>query len=154
MSMFMPIASSFARMVGLLESTFAHSPVERSDTTRGTMFLCLPANPAPSAMAHHSRIGFCRPLSRAYAGSLLVCVTATSRWSTLAAALTDGLPAVEAACAEALAGGVHSADVILNVLARQRDPGPPITIVPPPAFALQHAPVADCSRYDRLRSSN
>ena len=72
----------------------------------------------------------------------------------LAAALTDGLPAVEAACAEALAGGVHSADVILNVLARQRDPGPPITIVPPPAFALQHAPVADCSRYDRLRSSN
>jgi transposase len=32
----------------------------------------------------------------------------------LSAVLTDGLAAVEAACAEALAGGVHSADVVLN----------------------------------------
>jgi transposase len=40
----------------------------------------------------------------------------------LSAALTDGLAAVEAACAEALAGGVHSADIILNILARRRDP--------------------------------
>lgn len=38
--------------------------------------------------------------------------------------LTDGLPASEAACAEALNEGVHSADVILNILARRRDPGP------------------------------
>ena len=38
----------------------------------------------------------------------------------LTAVLIDGLPAVEAACAEALAEGVHSADVILNILARQR----------------------------------
>ena len=42
----------------------------------------------------------------------------------LTAVLTDGLPAVEAACAEAIAHGVHSADVVLNILARQRDPGP------------------------------
>jgi DNA replication protein DnaC/transposase len=41
----------------------------------------------------------------------------------LNAVLTDGLPAVEAACAEAIAHGVHSADVVLNILARQRDPG-------------------------------
>jgi hypothetical protein len=34
--------------------------------------------------------------------------------------LTDGLPAVEAACAEAFANGVHSADVVLNILARRR----------------------------------
>ena len=40
----------------------------------------------------------------------------------LTAVLADGLPAVEAACAEAIALGVHSADVVLNVLARQRDP--------------------------------
>ena len=40
----------------------------------------------------------------------------------LAAVLTDGLPAVEAACAQALSEGVHSADVVLNILARQRDP--------------------------------
>ena len=43
----------------------------------------------------------------------------------LSAVLTDGLTAVEAACAEALGEGVHSADVILNILARRRDPGPP-----------------------------
>ena len=42
--------------------------------------------------------------------------------------LTNGLPAVEAACAEAIAHSVHSAYVVLNVLARQRDPGPPVTI--------------------------
>ncbi len=37
----------------------------------------------------------------------------------LAAVLTDGLPAVEAACAEAITEGVHCADVILNILARR-----------------------------------
>ena len=55
----------------------------------------------------------------------------------LGAVLSDGLPAVEAACAEALKEGVHSADPqplssdqwrtmasILNILARRRDPGP------------------------------
>ena len=40
----------------------------------------------------------------------------------LAAVLTDGLPAVEAACGQALAEGVHSADVVLNILARRREP--------------------------------
>jgi len=39
----------------------------------------------------------------------------------LAAVLTDGLPAVEAACAQALAEGIHSADFILNILARRRE---------------------------------
>ena len=38
----------------------------------------------------------------------------------LAAVLTDGLPAVEAACLQALSEGVHSADVVINILARQR----------------------------------
>ena len=69
----------------------------------------------------------------------------------LSAVLSDGLAAVEAACAEALAGGVHSADVVLNILARRRDAGPPATIVTPEALSLRHAPVADCARYDRLR---
>ena len=58
----------------------------------------------------------------------------------LTAVLTDGLPAVEAACAEAIAHGVHSADVVLNILARQRDPGPPATILTPAALTLRHAP--------------
>ena len=69
----------------------------------------------------------------------------------LAAVLTDGLPAVEAACAEAIAHGVHSADVVLNILARRRDPGPPVTILTPAALTLRHAPIADCARYDNLR---
>jgi len=72
----------------------------------------------------------------------------------LAAVLTDGLAAVEAACREALGQGVHSADVILNILARQRDPGPALTILTPDALRLRHAPAADCSRYDRLRRAS
>jgi len=69
----------------------------------------------------------------------------------LAAVLSDGLTAVEAACAEALARGIHSADVVLNILARQRDPTLPPTILTPAALSLRHAPVADCARYDDLR---
>jgi hypothetical protein len=69
----------------------------------------------------------------------------------LAVVLTDGLPAVEAACAQALSEGVHSADVVLNILARQRDPGPAPTILTPDALKLRHAPLADCARYDQLR---
>src|SRR5271168_2877595 len=72
----------------------------------------------------------------------------------LTAVLTDGLPAVEAACAEAIAHGVHSADVVLNILARHRDPGPPATILTPAALTLRHAPIADCARYDNLRRTN
>jgi hypothetical protein len=69
----------------------------------------------------------------------------------LAAVLADGLTRVEAACGEALDQGVHSADVVLNILARQRDPGPAVSILTPEALRLRHAPVADCARYDRLR---
>ncbi len=72
----------------------------------------------------------------------------------LTAVITDGLPAVEAACAEATAQGVHSADVVLNILARQRNPDPPATIVTPAALTLRHTPVADCARYDNLRRIN
>ena len=53
----------------------------------------------------------------------------------LNAVLTDGLPAVEAACAEALGHGVHSDDVVLNILTRQREPSAPLTIATPEAWA-------------------
>jgi transposase len=69
----------------------------------------------------------------------------------LSAVLSDGLAAVETACAEALAAGVHSADVILNILARRRDPAPSVTILAPEALQLRQAPLSDCARYDRLR---
>jgi len=69
----------------------------------------------------------------------------------LSAVLTDGLGPVEAACAEALKSGVHSSDVILNILARRREPAPPITILTPDALRLRYEPIADCARYDSLR---
>src|SRR5712675_2217883 len=72
----------------------------------------------------------------------------------LSAVLTDGLAAVEAACAEALDAGVHSADVILNILGRRCDPAPTATILTPDALRLRHAPIADCARYDRLRRAS
>ena len=73
--------------------------------------------------------------------------------AVLAAVLTDGLPAVEAACAQAMTDGVHSSDVIINILARRRDPAPAVTVLTPESLALRHAPVADCARYDQLRST-
>jgi len=69
----------------------------------------------------------------------------------LTTVLSDGLEAVEAACAEALCQNVHSADVILNILARRREPAAPITIVTPEALRLRVEPVADCTRYDSVR---
>src|SRR3974377_297264 len=69
----------------------------------------------------------------------------------LNAVLTDGLPAVEAACAEATGHAGPSADVVLNILARQREPAPPANIMTPAALTLRHAPIADCARYHNLR---
>jgi hypothetical protein len=70
---------------------------------------------------------------------------------SLSAVLIDGLDAVEAACVEALGEGGHSSDVILNILARRREPAPPLTITTPDALRLTCEPVADCGRYDSLR---
>jgi len=72
----------------------------------------------------------------------------------LSAVLTDGSATVEAACAEALADGVHSADVVLNILSRHRDPGSAATILTPDALRLRHLPIADCARYDSLRRAS
>ena len=69
----------------------------------------------------------------------------------LSAVPDHGLDAVEAACAEALAAGIASGDVILTVLARQRQPAAPPSITTPDALRLRIEPVADCGRYDRIR---
>jgi transposase len=69
----------------------------------------------------------------------------------LAAVLDHGLVAVEAACAEACAAGIASGDVILTVLARQRQPIMPPSITTPDALRLKHEPMADCGRYDSIR---
>jgi transposase len=69
----------------------------------------------------------------------------------LTTVLSDGLATVEAACGEALRDGVHSAAVILNILARRRAPTAPVTIMTSDALRLRHEPTADCARYDSLR---
>jgi hypothetical protein len=69
----------------------------------------------------------------------------------LSAVLTDGIDAVEAACTEALSHNVHSAGVVLNILARHREPPPPLTITTPDALRLNCEPTANCDRYDSLR---
>ncbi len=66
----------------------------------------------------------------------------------------DGMIAVEAACQEALDQGVCSAAVILNILARRRDPAPAAPLQIPDALRLTHEPVADCARYDSLRRAS
>ena len=54
----------------------------------------------------------------------MVAIPGSSPGQALSAVLTDGLPAVEAACAAAMAEGVHSSEVIINILTWHRDPGP------------------------------
>jgi hypothetical protein len=43
--------------------------------------------------------------------------------------------------------------VILNILARHREPPRPLTIATSEALALNHPPTADCARYDLLRGA-
>ena len=71
----------------------------------------------------------------------------------LATVLTDGLEAVEAAVGEALEAGTASDDVVLNILARHREPPQPPTLSVSDVLALVHAPIADCARYDQLRGA-
>ncbi len=71
----------------------------------------------------------------------------------LAAILSDGLEAVEAACEEALRAGPCGSDVVLNILARRHDVAPTVAVAVPAALALSIEPAADCARYDRLRAA-
>jgi len=50
-----------------------------------------------------------------------------------------------------LEAGLAAGDVILAILARQRQPIPPPSITTPDALRLRIEPMADCSRYDRIR---
>ena len=69
----------------------------------------------------------------------------------LTAVLSDGLGAVEAACAEALSQGVHSADVVLNILARQRERAR--NQAPPPArFPARRAADHHAAQRQRARA--
>lgn len=71
----------------------------------------------------------------------------------LGAVLTGGIAAVEAACAEALDAELPSSDVILNILAPQRQPAAMVRVLTPEALRLQHEPEADCARCDSRRKA-
>ena len=71
-----------------------------------------------------------------------------------AAVMTDGLEAVEAAIREALDNGAVSDEVILNILARYRDPPSERTLDVVVDLKLSHPPIADCARYDTVRGFN
>ena len=71
----------------------------------------------------------------------------------LARVMDEGLDAVDGAICEALANGTPSDEVILSILARRREPPPPPQIVTSEALSLRHPPIADCARYDQLRST-
>ena len=49
---------------------------------------------------------------------------------------------------------MHSAAVVLNILARRREPARLITVTTPDALRPQHEPEADCARYDSFRESH
>mgnify|MGYP007063434666 CR=1 FL=1 len=68
----------------------------------------------------------------------------------LFAAHEHNIEVVEAACAEALNTGLRKADAILNIVSRYTSPEPPKAIDPPPHLQLKLAPIADCTRYERL----
>ena len=72
----------------------------------------------------------------------------------LAAVLDDGLDEVDDAVREALDAGAASDEVILNILARRREPPAPTPIATSEALALRYPPIADCARYDALRGSH
>ena len=129
-------------------------PRRRRSTIPGITCRFWRASRALCATARRSRTGCCRRRWTACGASSPGPTTATGRWSK------SSPPCSPTDCRrwrppalQALSEGVHSADVVINILARQRDPGPAATILTPDALRLRHAPIADCARYDQLRSA-
>jgi len=72
----------------------------------------------------------------------------------LTAVIDDGLEAVEAACQTALDEGPCGHDVVLNILARQRDGVEPAILDVRSGLILHMEPISDCARYDALRPTS
>lgn len=64
-----------------------------------------------------------------------------------------GLDTLEIACDLALKANVVSGPVLMNALCRLMAPIPPVALNVPDRMKLVLEPVADCSRYDRLREA-
>jgi transposase len=65
----------------------------------------------------------------------------------------SGAEVVEEACTRALEARLHSADAVLNLLARGRELEPPPPVLTPLSLTLGVVPEADCARYDKLRTT-
>ena len=63
-----------------------------------------------------------------------------------------GIELVEKACRQALVEGPVRGEIIINTVARYLDPHPVDTAMVPDSLAIAVEPIADCSRYDSLRS--
>ena len=97
----------------------------RPPTIRGITCRSWRGSPARCATARPSRAGSCPTPSAACGPGSRPATTATASSSRYSRRFRrTGLEAVEAACAEALDCGACSADVVLNILARQRQPAP------------------------------
>lgn len=69
----------------------------------------------------------------------------------LATVMTDGLESVATAVREALDNGGASDELILNILARYREPPSERPLDVLVDLKLSHPPIADCARYDTVR---
>jgi len=65
-----------------------------------------------------------------------------------------GLETLEVACELVLDGNVGSVRVVINEMRRLIAPRRPVTMSVPDLLKLEIEPLADCSRYDRLRGVN
>lgn len=70
----------------------------------------------------------------------------------LCAARTHGLELVESVCGKVLLDGTVRGEIILNLIARTLDPPPTDPIATPDELRLNLEPMADCARYDQLRT--
>ena len=133
----MPTGSSCVRTAGQSASMPAASAVTRRCSTRGTTCRCWPASRARCATGAPFKDWVLPPglerVRRKLAGS---ADGDRQMVGILTTVLSDGLPAVEAACQQALRDGVHSADVVINILARSREAVPTVTIMTPEALQL------------------
>jgi hypothetical protein len=75
--------------------------------------------------------------------------TSLIRFEVVAHLEPEGIPAALVTGASLAVAALL--DVILNILARRREPAVSITIVTTDRLKLGHAPTADCARCDRLR---
>src|SRR3954468_10487619 len=107
-------------------STLAVSAAARPPTIPGITCRCWPGSLVRSGMATRSAIGICRQALAQVRRRLAGHNDGDRQFVDILTAVAEaGLEAVEAACAEAVSAKLCGRDVVLNILARQRDAAAP-----------------------------